>query len=192
MNILVDDQPDSMNEYVNYKPNQLLAKVIGDHITGMGFYYPGQIYEPDSEDEGISINMNVDLNGDDVDVLVSPNVMYCFINARNIDYIIETRDNSVYDIPNFSEVLKANRITQVNPKAWRDENNLYLLKINLNTGKIGRYNPATGRFQTQEVNWLSSTPEEVVELLLTKEYLEDYLRHELNSLESYISFADNN
>ena len=177
------------NESVKYEPNQLLAQVIGDYITGMGFYYGGFINEPNSDETGISVNLNVELNGDDVDVMVSPNVMYCFINAQNIDYKIETSDNSIYDIPNFSDILAATRFTPVHDKVWRDDKNLYLLKINLNTGKIGRYDWRVGRFTNQDINWNSSTPEEVVELLLTKEYLEDYFQHELCSLESYVSFA---
>lgn len=188
-NILKKLSSQPVNEAVTYEPNQLLAQVIGNHITGMGFYYPAYISEPQSDETGISVNLDVELNGDDVDVMVSPNVMYCFINAANIDYIVKAADDAVYNIANFAEVLKANHLTQINPKAWRDDKNLYLLKINLNTGKIGRYDPATGRFRTQDVNWNSSTPEEVVELLLTKEYLEDYFRHELCSLESYVGFA---
>lgn len=189
-NILKKLNPQPVNEAVTYQPNQLLAQVIGNHVTGMGFYYPAYISEPQSDEAGISVNLNVDLNGDDVDVMVSPNVMYCYINASNIDYFVKIADDVAYNnIANFGEVLKANHFVQVNPKAWRDDKNLYLLKINLNTGIIGRYDPATGKFRNQEVNWNSSTPEEVVELLLTKEYLEDYFRHELCSLESYVGFA---
>ena len=177
------------NESVSYEPNQLLAQVIGDHITNMGFYYRGFINEPGSDETGIPVNLNVELNGDDVDVLVSPNVMYCFINAANIDYKVETVEDSVYNLANFAEILQANKLVPVNNKVWRDDKNLYLLKINLNTGKIGRYDWRVGRFTTQDVNWNSSTPEEVVQLLLTKEYLEDYFKAELCSLESYVSFA---
>lgn len=178
-----------VNEAVTYEPNQLLAQVIGHQITNMGFYYRGYISEPDSDEIGVPVNLNVELNGDDVDVLMSSNVMYCFINADNIDYKVETAGDDIYGIANFAEVLKANRFVPVNSKVWRDEKNLYLLKINLNTGKIGRYNWRVGRFSTQEINWLTSTPEEVAELLLTKEYLEDYFKAELCSLESYVSFA---
>lgn len=177
------------NESVSYEPNQLLAQVIGDHITSMGFYYRGFINEPGSDETGIPVNLNVELNGDDVDVLVSPNVMYCFINAANIDYKVETVEDSVYNLANFAEILQANKLVPVNSKVWRDDKNLYLLKINLNTGKIGRYDWRVGRFTTQDVNWNNSTPEEIVQLLLTKEYLEDYFKAELCSLESYVSFA---
>lgn len=186
---IMDRIDSTKNESVDYKPNQLLAQVIGDHITGMGFYYRGFISEPNSDEVGVPINLNVELNGDDVDVLVSPNVMYCFINAKNIDYKVETSEHAIYDIVNFSEVLQANKLVPVNTKVWRDNDNLYLLKINLNTGKIGRFDHRIGRFTTQEINWNSSTPEEVAQLLLTKDYLEDYFKHELCSLESYVSFA---
>ena len=115
--------------------------------------------------------------------------MYCFINAANIDYKVETVEDSVYNLANFAEILQANKLVPVNSKVWRDDKNLYLLKINLNTGKIGRYDWRVGRFTNQDVNWNNSTPEEVVQLLLTKEYLEDYFKAELCSLESYVSFA---
>lgn len=185
----IDPNSQEMSESTRYEPNGHLASVIANHITGMGFYYNGYLNEPGSDETGIPVHLNVELNGDDVEVLNSPNVMYCFIHADNIDYKVETADDSIYSYANFSEILKANHLVKINPKAWRDDRNLYLLKINLNSGLIGRYDPATGRFRNQEVIWNSSTPEEVVELLLTKDYLESYFRAELSSLESYVSFA---
>lgn len=180
-------QNSEMNEATNYRPNQLLANAIGDHITTMGFLYTGHINEPSSDELGIPVQIDVELNGDDVDVVMSDNVMYCYINADKIDHLLKPSE-SIYNYDNFSEVLRNHKFIPVNAKAWRDDTKLYLLKINLNSGKIGRYDVRTGRFKNQEVNWNSSTPTEVVQLLLTKDYLQEYLSHELCSVESYVSF----
>ena len=185
---IMDKLPKPMNEWATYKPNDLVANAIGDHITGMGFYYSGSISETGSTEVGIPVMLNVDLNGDDVDATMSENVIYCFINADKIDYFTKVMDPNAYSIENLSEVLKNLHFVPKNQKAWRDATKLYLLKINLNSGLIGRYDTNTGSFKNQEVNWNSSTPEEVAELLLTKEYMEDYLRSELSSLESYVDF----
>lgn len=180
-------QNSGMNEATTYRPNQLLANAIGDYITTMGFLYTGYINEPNSDELGIPVQIDVELNGDDVDVTMSDNVMYCYINADKIDHILKPAE-SIYNLDNFSEILKNHRFVPVNAKTWRDATKLYLLKINLNSGIIGRYDINTGRFKNQEVNWNSSTPEEITELLLTKDYLQEYLSHELCSLESYVSF----
>lgn len=95
----------------------------------------------------------------------------------------------LYELDNFGDIIKNHHFVPIHSKAWRDATKLYLLKINLNTGIIGRYDIRTGRFKNQDINWNSSTPEEVASLLLPKEYLDEYLRSELCSLESYVSFA---
>lgn len=185
---IIGNLPKPMNEYATYQPNQLIANEIGNHITGMGFYYAGTISEPDSDAIGIPVMLNVDLNGDDVDATMSENVIYCYINADKIDFFVKLVGDEAYRIDNLGDVLKNLHFVPKNPKAWRDSTKLYLLKINLNSGFIGRYDPATGSFKNQEVNWNSATPAEVVELLLTKEYMENYLKSELASLESYVDF----
>lgn len=181
----------STNEATQYIPNGLLETVIGNHITGMGFLYNGKMIEKHQSAESITIpiGINVQLNGDDVEVVDSSNVMYCYINADKIDYLVETTDNLIYSIDNFSEVLKNNHFIANTNKVWRNPTQLYLLKINLNSGLIGRFDHTTGTFKNQSVNWRSSTPEEVVELLLTKEYLQEYFTNELSLLESYVDFS---
>lgn len=185
---IIDQLPKPISEYASYQPHQLLANEIGDHITGMGFYYAGTISETDSDGIGFPVMLNVDLNGDDIDATMSENVIYCYMNADKLDFFTKLVDDAAYRIDNLGEVLKNLHFVPKNPKAWRDSNKLYLLKINLNTGFIGRYDTATGSFRNQEVNWNSATPQEVVEMLLTKEYMEDYLKSELASLESYVDF----
>lgn len=187
-NKIMDKLPNPMHE-ATYKPHDLIANAIGDHITGMGFYYSGTIHETGST-ATIPVMLNVDLNGDDVDATMSENVIYCFINADKIDYFTKVADDSAYSIENLGEVLKNLHFVPNNEKAWRDATKLYLLKINLNSGLISRYDPSTGSFKNQDVNWNSSTPEEVAELLLTKDYMEEYLRSELSKLQSYVDFLD--
>lgn len=176
------------NEYASYKPNQLLANSIGNYITGMGFFYDGYISEPNSDELGIPVKLDIELNSDDVDVTMSDNVMYCYVNSDKLDLMIKSGPE-LYELDNFGDIIKNHHFVPVHSKAWRDATKLYLLKINLNTGIIGRYDIRTGRFKNQDINWNSSTPEEVASLLLPKEYLDEYLRSELCSLESYVSFA---
>lgn len=186
-NVMQRLQKSQLNEYATYEPNQLLANEIGDHITNMGFLYTGFISEPATGDQSIPIQLDVELNADDVDVVMSENVMYCYLNSDKVDHLIKP-DEVIYQYANCKEILHNNHFVPVNAKAWRDDTKLYLLKINLNSGLIGRYDIRTGRFRNQEVNWNSSTPTEVAQLLLPKEYLQEYLSHELCSLESYVSF----
>ena len=47
------------NEYASYKPNQLLANSIGNYITGMGFFYDGYISEPNSDELGIPVKLDI-------------------------------------------------------------------------------------------------------------------------------------
>lgn len=177
-----------LNEYATYQPNQLLANEIGNHIANMGFLYTGFINEPGTSDHSVMVQLDVELNADDVDVVMSDNVIYCYLNSDKIDHLIKP-DEVIYQYSNCKEILKNNHFVPVNAKAWRDDTKLYLLKINLNSGLIGRYDVRTGRFRNQEVNWKSSTPTEVVQLLLPKDYLGEYLSRELCSLESYVSFT---
>lgn len=186
-NVVQRLQESQMNEYANYQPNQLLATAIGNHITRMGFLYDGYIHEPNSDTVGIPIQLDIELNADDVDVTMSDNVIYCYINSDKLDLMIKSGPE-LYELDNFGDILQNHHFVPVHEKAWRDATKLYLFKINLNTGIIGRYDIRTGRFKNQEVNWNSSTPEEVARLLLPKEYLDEYLRAELCSLESYVSF----
>lgn len=187
-NVVQKLQQSQMNEYATYQPNQLLANEIGNHITNMGFLYTGFINEPGDSGRSILIQLDVELNADDVDVVMSDNVIYCYLNADKIDHLIKP-DEVIYQYTNYKEILHSNHFVPVNAKAWRDDTKLYLLKINLNSGLIGRYDVRTGRFRNQEVNWKSSTPTEVVQLLLPKDYLGEYLSRELCSLESYVSFT---
>lgn len=187
-NVVSKLQGNPTNEYASYQPNQLLANSIGNYITGMGFLYDGYISEPNSEDLGVPVKLDVELNGDDVDVTMSDNVMYCYVNSDKLDLMIKSGPE-LYELDNFGDIIKNHHFVPVHSKAWRDATKLYLLKINLNTGIIGRYDIRTGRFKNQDINWNSSTPEEVASLLLPKEYLDEYLRSELCSLESYVSFA---
>lgn len=177
-----------MNEYASYQPNQLVATEIGSFITGMGFLYSGYIVDPTVDDLRVECKLDIELNSDDVDVTMTDNVIYCFIDSRSISTIIKP-DQEIYKYANYPDILRFNKFIPVNQKAWKDDHNLYLLKINLNSGIISRYDVRTGRFARQTVNWKSSTPTEVVELLLTKEYLDEYFRYELNCLGSYVSFV---
>ena len=186
-NVMQKLQESQMNEYASYQPNQLLANAIGNYITGMGFFYDGYIHEPNSDTVGIPIQLDIELNADDVDVTMSENVIYCYINSDKLDLMIKSGPE-LYELDNFGDIIHNNHFVPVHEKVWRDATKLYLLKINLNTGIIGRYDIRTSRFKNQEVNWNSSTPEEVVQLLLPKEYLAEYLKAELCSLESYVSF----
>lgn len=186
-NVVQKLQQSQLNEYATYEPNQLLANEIGNHITNMGFLYTGFINEPGTGYHSILIQLDVELNADDVDVVMSDNVMYCYLNSDKVDHLIKP-DEVLYQYTNYHEILHNNHFVPVNEKAWRDDTKLYLLKINLNSGLIGRYDVRTGRFRNQEVNWKSSTPTEVAQLLLPKEYLQEYLSRELCSLESYVSF----
>ena len=68
--------------------------------------------------------------------------------------------------------MQNTKFIPVDDKTWKDDTNLYLLKINTNTGIISRYDQRLNRFTKQEVNWNTSTPEEVARLLLTEDYLE--------------------
>ena len=172
-----------LNEYANYEPNQLLANVIGNYISGMMFSYEGYISDSNYIKDVIPIRLNIELNGDDVDVIASPNVIYCYINASNIDYVIEGIEDN-FRLSNTAEVMQNTKFIPVDDKTWKDDTNLYRLKININTGIISRYDQRLNRFTKQEVNWNTATPEEVVRLLLTEDYLEDYFRNELCILKS--------
>ena len=108
-NSIMDKLPKPMNEWATYKPNDLVANAIGDHITGMGFYYSGSISEAGSTEIGIPVMLNVDLNGDDVDATMSENVIYCFINADKIDYFTKIMDPNVRYSRIFTSCLRIKR-----------------------------------------------------------------------------------
>ena len=120
------------NEYVSYKPNQLLANSIGNYITGMGFFYDGYISEPNSDELGIPVKLDIELNGDDVDVTMSDNVMYCYVNSDKLDLMIKSGPE-LYELDNFGDIIKNHHFVPVHSKAWRDATKLYLLKINMST-----------------------------------------------------------
>lgn len=156
-----------INESVNYQVNNNLQSIIAKAITGISFYYTAKLNSSDVE-------LCIDLNEDDIEVVQSDNVIYCYLLADKINYIVDGKsidDTNTDFVPNTRKV-------------WRDKNKLYLLKINLNSGIIGRFDSNTETFRHQDINWFDYDPYDVIEKLLNTDYLQDYFSKELSVLKS--------
>lgn len=174
----------NMNESTQYNNNN--GQVAADLAKGMGncsFEYDGVLI---SSNGVISrCRIKVDINEDDLEVVESNNVVYVYLRADKIDYEILNKDTvlEVLGVVNADQVLNSIvRFQKITPKCWRDDQKLYLLKMNRNSGLIGRFEQSTGTFKNQEINYKSSNDEKIGQDMLTKDYLQQYFSTELSRL----------
>lgn len=180
-----------------YTDNTQIASDLAKVITGMSFSYNGTVTQPNFNKDTmreLSVVIKIDINEDDIEVVQSDNVVYAYIRTDKLDKVVRVQEAYAedygYTFLNLAEVMKSNLKfipAYANTKTWRDGDKLYLLKLNRNSGIIGRFNHKKYVFETQEVNYLSATNEEISRIL-TKEYLEDYFSTHLIYLQSPLNF----
>lgn len=186
---------DPLKEYANYYDAPEVATDIARVITGYSFEYVGKLLSA-KEDYELAVKVVVDINEDDISAIMSDNIVYVYLNINKVNYHIEFLKDSLLNnnefLRNNEVILKRNRFIKHHPKAWRDDVKLYLLKMNMNSGLIGRFDPYTDKFVNQKLaNWKTSTNKDVARILLTKEYLHEYFMTELANLKSYVDFDFN-
>lgn len=184
---ILDKLSGRINESVTYNDNGQIASDLAKGMGGFSFDAIITLVSPSMkgiDNAGIIMPIKFDINEDDIEVVESDNVVYVYLRTDKIDYEIKWDGKLEYISPMNLDLMIKNRksFLKVNPKCWRDDNKLYLLKMNRNSGIIGRFDRDTSTFRNQQINYKSSIDVEIGADLLTKDYLEDYLGNELIKL----------
>ena len=170
------------------KFNQSVSKNIASVIDGMNLKYEALVVTP-SRNISIPVYVYMTLNEDDIEAVESDNVVYVYLKASNLDFKLELLNSAE---SNLAEIINSiNSWISNNPKCWKDNDNLYLLKMNRNTGIVSRYDSHTNTFKKQDsINYINAIDYDIAKTLLNRDYLEDYISNQLCLLKSSIDYKD--